>query len=73
MANMHYCRFQNTLTDLKTCLNTLNEQDELSEDETRAADRMLREVVYFLYQNDIVDEIPKDVNERIKDFIKGSD
>lgn len=69
MANMHYCRFQNTLTDLTQCLGVLNEQEKLSEDESKAADRMLREIVYFLYQNDIIDELPEDVNNRIKNFI----
>jgi hypothetical protein len=30
---------------------------------------MLREVAYFLYQHDIVDELPDDVNDRIKELI----
>ncbi len=34
MANMSYCRFQNTLTDLKDCYNNMNK--ELSEDEELA-------------------------------------
>ncbi|MFA5559238.1 MAG: hypothetical protein WDA59_07295 [Methanofastidiosum sp.] len=69
MANMSYCRFQNTVTDLMDCLEALNEQEIASEEEQRAADRMLREVAYFLYQHDIVDELPDDVNDRIKELI----
>ena len=39
MANMSYCRFQNTLTDLEDCLEELanNGLDNLSEDEKKAA------------------------------------
>lgn len=45
MSNMHYCRFQNTLADLRDCYDALNENNEiyegLSEEETRAAKRLL--------------------------------
>jgi hypothetical protein len=33
MANMSYCRFQNTVTDLMDCLEALNEQEIASEEE----------------------------------------
>jgi hypothetical protein len=39
MANMSYCRFQNTLRDLRDCEDHL--YDELSEDETRARRRLV--------------------------------
>ena len=42
MSNMSYCRFQNTLRDLKDCLDALCDIDgnlsELSKEEARAAD-----------------------------------
>lgn len=31
MANMHYCRFQNTHNDLLDCLDALNDEEELTE------------------------------------------
>jgi hypothetical protein len=44
MPNMSYCRFQNTLGDLKECYETLGEKEisELSEDEQRAARRLIK-------------------------------
>lgn len=46
MANMSYCRFQNTLQDLRDCLDALNEmsdfEKELSEEEAAAAKRLLK-------------------------------
>lgn len=46
MSNMSYCRFQNTLTDLRACNNALGEindpRKELSEDEYKAFERLIR-------------------------------
>ena len=44
MANMGYCRFQNTLGDLSDCERAMGEgdDDELSEEEERAKDRLIR-------------------------------
>lgn len=46
MGNMSYCRFQNTLQDLRDCNEALEEIDgnlaELSKEEARAADRLVR-------------------------------
>jgi hypothetical protein len=41
MTNMSYCRFQNTLSDLRDCLEALHNQDKLSADEARAAKRLI--------------------------------
>ena len=46
MANMSYCRFQNTLMDMQDCFNIMDEAVEmcepleLSDDEQRAFQRM---------------------------------
>lgn len=40
MANMSYCRFQNTFSDLKDCVRALENGDTLSEDEMWYAERM---------------------------------
>ena len=39
MANMDYCRFRNTLEDLRDCADAIN--DELSAEEKRARDRLV--------------------------------
>ena len=45
MANMGYCRFQNTLGDLRDCMDALDEiggdLTELSSDERRVAKRLI--------------------------------
>ena len=46
MSNMSYCRFQNTLIDLRDCADALDEIEgnlsELSKDEARAADVVIQ-------------------------------
>jgi hypothetical protein len=39
MANMSYCRFSNTLSDLRDCYEHMNEP--LSDDEARARQRLV--------------------------------
>jgi hypothetical protein len=39
MANMSYCRFQNTLEDLRDCRDNMD--DDLSEDEAWARKRLI--------------------------------
>ncbi len=47
MSNMSYCRFQNTLSDLRDCQEALNEgcldrDDELSTEEREAALKLIK-------------------------------
>jgi len=48
MGNMSYCRFRNTLEDLKDCydnwgnLDTLDDDEIANEDELKARERLLR-------------------------------
>ena len=44
MANMSYCRFQNTLNDLKDCYNSddMWDDSELSEEEKKARIRLIQ-------------------------------
>lgn len=43
MSNMSYCRFENTLADLKDCDEALNDRglDDLSESEKKAAIKLI--------------------------------
>lgn len=42
MSNMSYCRFRNTLGDLKDCYEHMDAEEELrSEEETRARKRLI--------------------------------
>ena len=42
MANMGYCRFQNTYLDLLDCYENMENIDEASSDEKRAFDRIIK-------------------------------
>jgi hypothetical protein len=39
MANMSYCRFHNTLSDLRDCWDNMD--DDLSEEERKARERLI--------------------------------
>ena len=41
MGNMSYCRFQNTLSDLEDCKDSMDNDDELGPEETRAKNRLI--------------------------------
>lgn len=41
MANMSYCRFQNTLRDLQDCYHHFDETEHLSEEEKEARTDMI--------------------------------
>ena len=42
MGNMSYCRFQNTLEDLRDCYEHLNDFDTLEGEEKRAAKELIK-------------------------------
>lgn len=50
MSNMSYCRFQNTLLDLRDCHEVMFEEDELSLEEVRAR-RQLIELCHDIAQD----------------------
>lgn len=50
MANMSYCRFQNTLQDLRNCQAVMFEEDDLSLEEERAR-RQLIELCHDIVQD----------------------
>lgn len=42
MGNMSYCRFQNTLEDLRDCYESMDETADLSKDEGRARRSLIK-------------------------------
>ena len=40
--NMSYCRFTNTLQDLRDCYNNMDGDDELSAEEQRAKEKLIK-------------------------------
>ncbi len=55
MANMSYCRFQNTWADVRDCIEALEDGDVLSEEEARAGKRMIRGVLAYCQSVGIID------------------
>ena len=69
MSNMSYCRFQNTLSDLRDCSNHID--DKVSEDESEARATLIR-----LAHSIIVPFLDEDVDldeEAIKDLPVGNE
>ncbi len=66
MSNMSYCRFENTLRDLKECVWSLEDGEDIKELSTRemdAAIQMLETCREYLDLEHIIDEI---LNEQDK-------
>lgn len=55
MANMSYCRFQNTRSDMEDCLDALHDNKMLSESEAKAARWMFDDILSFCRENGIID------------------
>ena len=65
MANMSYCRFYNTLSDLRDCKDALDRGDSLSETEVKKAKALIdlcREIADN-YDDDYVDSLKEDEEE----------
>jgi len=59
MANMSYCRFQNTVQDFEGCLEFFQEQesiDDLSAEEKRAAKKLIRLAVQMAEYQDLLNK-----------------
>ena len=58
MANMSYCRFENTLNDLVDCLDNISQEAENERDE-RARKQMIR----FLFENiDFIEDLKRELD-----------
>lgn len=70
MANMSYCRFHNTRIDLEDCLEALNEDRTLSEEEFKACKQMFSQFVQFLCDEDIVRDDDYELDDRLEEFFE---
>ena len=53
MANMSYCRFQNTNMDMRDCIEALYDGEELSDDEAIACKNMFESILEFFEEHDV--------------------
>lgn len=63
MANMSYCRWQNTLRDLRDCAENLSDND-LSDEERRARNKMFDLMRDMLEERGYTIEEPEDDGEQ---------
>ena len=68
MANMSYCRFNNTLIDLEDCFDAIERGlDDTSDSELRKCKRMLQRIADFFEDNGV--DIDRDAfNEWIEEI-----
>jgi hypothetical protein len=58
MANMSYCRFENTLNDLVDCFQNISEEAENSRDE-----RSRKQMIRFLFENiDFIEDLKRELD-----------
>lgn len=54
MANMSYCRFQNTRLDMMDCMDALANRESLSEDEAIACVRMFTGILEWFESEGVI-------------------
>ena len=58
MANMSYCRFENTLNDLVDCINNISEEAENMRDE-----RCRKQMINYLFENiDFIEDLKRELD-----------
>jgi hypothetical protein len=58
MANMSYCRFENTLNDLVDCINNISEEAENMRDE-----RCRKQMIRYLFENiDFIEDLKRELD-----------
>ncbi|MCI9120454.1 MAG: hypothetical protein HFG00_02845 [Oscillibacter sp.] len=67
MANMSYCRFQNTRPDVEDCLDALRDEKRLSTDEAKAGRWMFDDILDFCRDMGIIDSYDAGMLEALFD------
>lgn len=65
MANMSYCRFYNTLIDMRDCVEALEDRDISSSEEKSKAKTLLKLVLEFCEDEGIIEGFDTDTIEEI--------
>jgi len=71
MSNLSYCRFHNTKGDLEDCLSVFEDYETIhSESEQNSAQHIFERIGQFLEDQNLIEELPSDFIDRIKEMIK---
>lgn len=57
MANMSYCRFHNTRIDMMDCINAIEEEESISEEELVQCKKMFEHVLGYFEDECIIEEM----------------
>lgn len=69
--NMSYCRFHNTVIDIRDCLDALRyDEEKLSEEEMFACRELFETFIDFCYDNGILEEDYNAMEERLNEFLQ---
>lgn len=69
--NMSYCRFQNTVIDVRDCLDALcYDKEKLSEEEMLACRELFETFIDFCYDEEILEEDYNTMQERLEEFLQ---
>ena len=71
---MSYCRFQNTVIDLRDCLDTLRycgDTEPLSIEEMTACRELFETFIDFCYDEGILEEEYNEMQERLEEYLQG--
>jgi len=64
MANMSYCRFENTFNDLIDCIDNIEQEAENERDE-----RKRKDMIYLLFENiDLFEELKEKLDNVSQDW-----
>lgn len=67
MANMSYCRFNNTKMDLEDCFDALREGATLSNEEFRKCKQMFKNIIDFLEDEGIIED-DGELDDKLEEF-----
>ena len=72
MANMSYCRFHNTNSDLIDCLTAIEyiEDRTLSSDELRCCKALFRNFIDFCCNEGIIEDENGELDDRLEEFFE---
>lgn len=73
MANMSYCRLQNTRRDMEDCLDALRDEKRLSSDEAKAGRWMFDDILDFCQDMGIIGSYDAGALEAIFDGLTESE
>lgn len=73
MANMSYCRFQNTRSDMEDCIDALREEKRLSSDEAKAGRWMFDDILSYCRDTGIIDSYDGEMLETVFESLAKED